>query len=317
MAKKQTWQQKTGLHVGDIAMCDGLVKYRNKSYSLHTTIQIMEIKTNACACLVSELNGEKNITVSILKKYLSKIETEETSEEKNTDTLSDTNENSVVENGNSEEIPEENNEGNEESISEENFEEITESVQEENTEETLEETDIPIEEMIDDKTVERISEKLHSYADGQTEIQVPDFFTEYPMSDILKDQIISYARRNDGNTDTFLDLTELILHYPLKYQPFHIETGMKLVFDVDYTKIKKLQPYITSDTTNVSVAVLYSDRTNEMVSYEFQRVRKNKFVTKLKDFQLPKYQEEKLETYAKTCVKYYLEEEKIRSQEDW
>ena len=77
MSKQQSWKQKTGLDVGDFAHCSGLVKYKNKGYNIDETVKILEIKTNACACIVSELNGEKDVKVSILKKYLSKIKDEE------------------------------------------------------------------------------------------------------------------------------------------------------------------------------------------------------------------------------------------------
>ena len=77
MSKQQSWKQKTGLDVGDFAHCSGLVKYKNKGYNIDEIVKILEIKTNACACIVSELNGEKDVKVSILKKYLSKIKDEE------------------------------------------------------------------------------------------------------------------------------------------------------------------------------------------------------------------------------------------------
>lgn len=71
MAKKQTWKEQTGLRTGDIAHCNGTVRYSKKSYIIDEDVQIEEIKSNACTCIVKKLGEKENVSVSILKRYLS------------------------------------------------------------------------------------------------------------------------------------------------------------------------------------------------------------------------------------------------------
>ena len=72
MGKKETWTQRTGLKKGDIAFCNGSFQYNHAKHKLNEEVTIVKIKSNACDCIVKNLNGKENVEVSILKKYLEK-----------------------------------------------------------------------------------------------------------------------------------------------------------------------------------------------------------------------------------------------------
>lgn len=441
MSKQQSWKQKTGLDVGDFALCNGLVKYKNKGYNIHEKVKILEIKTNACLCIVSELNGEHDVTVSILKKYLSKIKektpltisandttwnemissekVDTTSAELEPSTPSDTPlhiednaadsltnlldtlpderrnpsklvsdqtviykpkevetvltdktkvinleealeniplEKDIEENQdkvapNEEQMPEkieetdtqseetilmseikinekiddltsENN--NEDTYEEKNqtIEESTDVVDEDEVDLKKEKTETHVEqntiEFISENVMEHMMEEKKEPVDSQTdELHVPNFFTEYDISNELKEQIISYARSEAKSKFPFKKLEELTLYFPLEYSLFHVKTGTRLVIDVDYEKIPELKEYITHDTTSISVEVLFNEQTKTIHSYLFRRVRKNRFMKKLMDFRLSKKSERELEKCVNKCMNEYYILEEIDSKKKW
>ena len=441
MSKQQSWKQKTGLDVGDSALCNGLVKYKNKGYNIHEKVKILEIKTNACSCMVCELNGEHDVTVSILKKYLSKIEEETsttisandttwnetvppdnantTNEELGPSTPSDTplhiedneadslanlldtlpderrniskpvsdqtviykpkevetvltdktkviNLEEALENIPLEKEIEENQDKvvqNEEQMLEKiegtgtpseetipmpemKMEKTTDDPKYENTNEdvseeenqTIEEiSDIVDEDEVDlkEETVEKhvgqntiefisgkvmdhmMEEKKESVASQTDELHVPSFFTEYDLSNELKEQIISYARSEAESKFPFKKLEELTLYFPLEYSLFHVKTGTRLVIALNYEKMPELKEYITHDTTSISVEVLFNEQTKTIHSYLFRRVRKNRFMKKLMDFRLSKKSEKELEKCVNECMNEYYILEEIDSKKKW
>ena len=151
MGKKETWTQRTGLKKGDIAFCNGSFQYNHTKHKLNEEVTIVKIKSNACDCIVKNLNGKENVEVSILKKYLEKPV------EKIIEKTTDINKNKTAENMKEETTN---------IIQEENVEENNETVIDENIEKNNEEKDIV--EEISDKLVNNETSDVEKMIDSDT-----------------------------------------------------------------------------------------------------------------------------------------------------
>ena len=341
MSKKKSWKEETGLKAGDIAICKGSIRYKNKRYEINEEVIISEIKSNACSCIVKSLNEEKNIEVSILKKFLS-----------NPNSVSKVEKNSDIE---TEDIVylktnQDNNQPvDKESkihINDNNINTATDAVDaalniiKNEINEDQDDLDITDAEPFEDEnnssyaninknTIEQSTEKfdekqvsknIEAFADKiiEKEIKIPNAgFKNYQISSQLRDLIFNYTMLNKNliitdltktkslfTYNSILDLKEMYLHVPINMNVFRPKMCFKLVTNIDYVTVYELEKYINKNVIGVELEIYINQETNDLERYQFKTVNKYGLKTFI-NLTLNENQEKDIERYGNKCVKYY------------
>lgn len=336
MAKKKTWKENTGLKVGDIAYCNGTIQYNHRKYQLDELVKIKVIKSNACTCIINELNGKENVEVSILKQYLTKPKSENNeneqietvSEVEQEGLIAESNNDSKIKNENTKILDLDKNIEQSNDIKDSNTDDLNNNLsdnkEEINSEETIEENDLDksIEKTNDEPLLDNISTKLEETVDEilSNEIFIPNVgFRNFTINSELHkliEEAATYPNHKVFVDETrkkrtfhglqIKDLKEMYLHVPTNNNPFKPNLCYKLICNIDYLLVKEINPFINNNIKNVELEIYINQDTLNLDKYEFLTVSKND-CKKVIDLNLTKLQEADIEIYGQKCVRYYEE----------